>query len=32
LGEAGVLNREALTVNVHSLWENVANASAGTGT
>ena len=26
LGEAGVLNREALTVNGHSVWENVANA------
>jgi L-arabonate dehydrase len=26
LGEAGVLHREALTVNGHSIWENVANA------
>ncbi len=26
LGEAGVLNREALTVNGRSVWENVANA------
>ena len=26
LGEAGVLHREALTANGHSIWENVANA------
>jgi dihydroxy-acid dehydratase len=26
LGEAGVLNREALTANGHSIWENVARA------
>jgi L-arabonate dehydrase len=26
LGEAGVLNREALTANGHSIWDNVANA------
>jgi dihydroxy-acid dehydratase len=26
LGEAGVLHREALTVNGHSIWENVAKA------
>jgi dihydroxy-acid dehydratase len=26
LGEAGVLNREALTANGHSIWENVAQA------
>jgi L-arabonate dehydrase len=26
LGEAGVLHRDALTVNGHSIWENVANA------
>jgi L-arabonate dehydrase len=26
LAEAGVLHREALTVNGHSIWENVANA------
>jgi L-arabonate dehydrase len=26
LGEAGVLNREALTANGHSIWENVAKA------
>jgi L-arabonate dehydrase len=26
LGEAGVLHREALTVNGRSIWENVANA------
>jgi L-arabonate dehydrase len=26
LGEAGVLNREALTANGHSIWENVAEA------
>ena len=26
LGEAGVLNRDALTVNGHSIWENVAAA------
>src|SRR5579862_5290630 len=26
LGEAGVLNRDALTANGHSIWENVANA------
>jgi len=26
LGEAGVLHRGALTVNGHSIWENVANA------
>src|ERR1700674_1143535 len=26
LGEAGVLHREALTVNGQSIWENVANA------
>jgi L-arabonate dehydrase len=26
LGEAGVLHREALTVNGHSIWENVADA------
>src|SRR5258708_38706720 len=25
-GEAGVLHRKALTVNGHSVWENVANA------
>jgi len=26
LGEAGVLNREALTANGHSIWDNVAQA------
>jgi len=26
LGEAGVLHREAITANGHSMWENVANA------
>jgi L-arabonate dehydrase len=26
LGDAGVLHRDALTVNGHSIWENVANA------
>jgi L-arabonate dehydrase len=26
LGEAGVLNREALTANGHSIWDNVAHA------
>ena len=26
LGEAGVLNRDALTANGHSIWENVAQA------
>ena len=26
LGEAGVLNRDALTVNGHSMWENVRDA------
>jgi L-arabonate dehydrase len=26
LGEAGVLHREALTANGHSIWENVASA------
>ena len=26
LGEAGVLNREALTANGHSIWDNVAKA------
>ena len=26
LGEAGVLNREALTANGHSIWENVGQA------
>ena len=26
LGEAGILHRDALTVNGHSIWENVANA------
>ena len=26
LGEAGVLHREALTANGHSIWENVAEA------
>jgi L-arabonate dehydrase len=26
LGEAGVLHREALTANGHTIWENVANA------
>jgi L-arabonate dehydrase len=26
LGEAGVLNRDALTANGHSIWENVAEA------
>ena len=26
LGEAGVLHRDALTVNGHSIWENVAEA------
>ena len=26
LGEAGVLNREPLTANGHSIWENVAHA------